>query len=133
MGFGGRVIIMVLKEPASLVVCLLALVFLMLGGLFVATPAPAAWIYGLPSRDPAALFYVRAIGFRDIALAAYLLGLTLTRQRRALSIVLTVTLIIPTGDLLLLVSSGAGGATSYLLHGASLLCFSALALRTRQV
>lgn len=122
---------MVLKKPLSLGVCLLALVFLMLGGLFVAMPAPAAWIYGLPSRDPAALFYVRAIGFRDVALAAYLLGLTLAGQRRALSVVLTVTLIIPIGDLLLLASSGAGGATSYLLHGASFLSFSGLALWMR--
>ena len=68
---------MVSRQPLRLVVCLLALVFLMLGVLFVVMPAPAAWIYGLPSHDPTALFYVRAIGFRDLALAAYLLGLAL--------------------------------------------------------
>ena len=124
---------MPLKNPPSLAVCLLSVIFMGLGGLFVAAPAPAAVIYGLPTSDAAALFYVRAIGFRDLALASYLLGLTLTRQHRALAIVLAATLLIPVGDLALLASSGAGRPIHYLLHGASLLCFAGLALWLRRV
>ncbi|MCC2978025.1 DUF4267 domain-containing protein [Sphingomonas sp. PL-96] len=123
---------MTLRQPLFLVVCLLAGVFLILGSLFVAMPGIAASIYGFPSRDPAAMLYVRAIGFRDVALAAYLLGLAVTGQRKALSVVLTGTTLIPVGDLLLLASSGAGRPMHYLLHGASLLGFAALALWSRQ-
>lgn len=110
-----------------------ACVFLVLGGLFVAVPVRAAAFYGLPTSDPSAIFYVRAIGFRDLALAIYLLGLTLAGQHQALSIVLIGTLIIPMGDLLLLAASNAGRPTHYLLHGASLLCFAVLALWSRKI
>ena len=122
-----------LTQPLALTVCLLSGVFLVLGGLFVAMPVAAATFYGLPTRDPAALFYVRAIGFRDLALAAYLLGLVVTGQGRALSTVSILTLIIPIGDLLLLASSGAGRPGHYLLHGASLLCFAGVALWSHRV
>lgn len=119
---------MIRHQPDTLAIWLLSGVFLMLAGLFVAAPAAAAAFYGLPAHDRSALFYVRAIGFRDLALAAYLIGLTLAGQRHALAIVLTCTLIIPVGDLLLLVASGAGRPVHYLLHGASLLGFAGMAL-----
>jgi hypothetical protein len=121
-----------LSPPLTLTVCLLSGVFLVLGALFVAAPVPAAAFYGLPTRDPVSLFYVRAIGFRDLALAAYLLGLAFSGQRRALTIVLAGTLVIPIGDLALLASSGGGRPIHYLLHGASLLCFAGLALWSRR-
>ncbi|HEX8413296.1 MAG TPA: DUF4267 domain-containing protein [Sphingomicrobium sp.] len=121
-----------MKRSPTLAVCLLSGVFLVLGGLFVAAPVPAAAFYGLPSRDPAALFYVRAIGVRDLALAAYLLALTFAKLRRALAVVLATTILIPVGDLALLASSGSGRPVHFLLHGASLLCFAGLALWTRR-
>lgn len=123
---------MTMHQPVTLAIWLLSGAFLMLGGLFVAAPAVAAAFYGLPTLDRSALLYVRAIGFRDLALAAYLIGLTLAGQRHALAIVLTCTLIIPVGDLLLLLASGAGRPVHYLLHGASLLCFAGMALWTRR-
>jgi hypothetical protein len=121
-----------LTRPLALTVYLLSTVFVVLGGLFVVLPEPGAAFYGLPSRDTAALFYVRAVGLRDLALATYLLGLARTGQRRALSIVFIGTLVIPAGDMLLLASSGAAHPAHYLLHGASLLCFAVLALWTRR-
>ena len=111
----------------ELMLWLLSAVFFLLGGFFVASPEPAAAFYGVPSHDRVALLYVRAVGVRDLALASYLLGLTLMGQWRALSIVLTGTILIPVGDLLLLSAAG-GEAVHYLLHGASGLCFAALAL-----
>lgn len=119
---------MAMRGLLTLSVGALSGVFLLLGGLFVAAPVPAGAVYGLPTTDEAALFYVRAIGFRDLALAAYLIGLTLTRQHRALTAVLGATVLIPLGDLALLVSFGAGRPINYLLHGFSLLAFAALAL-----
>jgi len=105
--------------------------FLLLGGLFVLAPGAGAAFYGLDTGAPSALFYVRAIGFRDAALALYLFGLALAGLRRALVIVLSGTLIIPLGDLMLLAGSGAGEAVHYLLHGGSLICFAVLAWCSR--
>jgi hypothetical protein len=120
------------RHSLPFLVILLACVFAALGGVFVMLPVPGATFYGLSTRDPTALFYVRAIGFRDLAVAAYLLGLTLARHWRALSILSAATLVIPTGDLLLLASSQAGRPVHYVLHGASLLCFAGIALWARR-
>lgn len=115
--------------PARLkwAVFLLSGVFLLLAGLCLVAPASAAGFYGLEADAPSALFYVRAIGLRDAALALYLLGLATAGVRRGLTIVALATLIIPAGDMLLLAASGAGGPVHYLLHAASLLCFAGLA------
>ena len=106
---------------------LLSGVFLLLGALFLLVPTVAARVYGFDTHSPPALFYVRAIGLRDLALALYLLGLALQGLRRALRVVTLSTLIIPLGDMLLLASSGDAEAGHYFLHAASLLCFAGLA------
>ena len=66
---------MSVKQPLAATLYLLSGIFIALAAFFVARPAEAAAVYGLGTRDPASLFYVRAIGFRDLALAIYLLGL----------------------------------------------------------
>lgn len=106
----------------------LSAVFLLLGLLFVARPDLGAGIYGVQAHDPATIVYVRAVGFRDLALAAYLFGLAAAGQIRALTIVLAATIVIPVGDIALLLRSGTGHAVHYMLHGASLFCFAAMAL-----
>lgn len=111
---------------------LLACIFAALGVLFVWAPAPAAMIYGIDPGSFSGLSYVRAVGVRDLALAAYLFGLTLARQFHALSIVMFATLVIPAGDLLLLAVSGRAQAVHYLLHGASFLCFAGMAWWARR-
>jgi len=115
-------------SPVPIVVALVAGIFLFLGAMFVAYSRAAADFYGIASHDRAALFYVRAIGFRDLALAAYLLGLSALGGRRALAIVLAATIVIPMGDIALLILSGTARAIHFILHGASLLCFAGLAL-----
>lgn len=107
-------------------ITLLACVFSALGALFVLAPASAATIYGIDAASSSGLFYVRAIGFRDLALSAYLFGLTFARQHRGLSIVMFATLIIPVGDIILLAASGRALPVHYLLHAASFLCFAGL-------
>jgi hypothetical protein len=113
-------------EPLRQTVLLLSAIFCGLAALFLFSPATGAAIYGFPATTPESLFFVRAIGLRDLALAAYLAGLALGGSRRALTIVLALTVIIPSGDLFLLASAGAGGLVHYLLHGSSLLCFACL-------
>jgi hypothetical protein len=121
-----------LPRPLKSAVFLLSALFLLLGAFCLLAPSAAARFYGLEADAPTALFYVRAIGPRDAALALYLFGLALAGLRQALAIVAAATLVIPLGDMLLLASSGAGTSVHYLLHGASLLCFAALAWCSRQ-
>lgn len=117
-----------MKVPFVITALVLAVVFFILGGVFVALPGPAASFYGLPTDNHSAEFYVRAIGLRDMALSIYIAGLTIAGERRALSIVLLGTLIIPAGDLLLLLlGSDAARLIHYALHFVSLLCFAGLA------
>lgn len=120
-----------LPKPLAWALLLLSAVFFVLSGLFILAPRPGALFFGLDTRDASALFYVRAVGLRDLALATYLLGLTLAGQRRALSILLAATTMIPAGDIALLTAAGAGTPIHYLLHLASLLCFAGLAIWSR--
>ncbi|CAM3148753.1 MULTISPECIES: DUF4267 domain-containing protein [Sphingomonas] len=106
----------------------LAAVFLLLGGLFVCAPEAGAAIYGVPGNDRSALIYVRAVAIRDLALSAYLIGLARAENIRALTILCAATIVIPIGDMALLMLSGTGGAPHYFLHMSSLLCFAATAL-----
>jgi hypothetical protein len=115
------------RDPLTAATVLLSSVFLLLGGLFVFAPGAGAALYGLEARADSALFYVRVVGVRDMALAIYLSGLAIAGLRRALRVVALGTMVIPVGDMLLLAASGAGGPVHYLLHGASLLCFAGLA------
>jgi len=116
-----------LPKPLKWSVFLLSALFVLLGALFIVAPGWGARFYGFDANSPSGLFYVRAVGVRDAALAFYLFGLALAGLRRALMIVAVGTLIIPMGDMLLLAASGSGKPVHYLLHAASLVCFAALA------
>ena len=76
----------------------LSLVFLVIGGLFILAPRWGATFFGIPTPENRGLAYVQAIGFRDLALALYIIALTLFSTRRALSIVLGLTVLIPVCD-----------------------------------
>ena len=115
------------REPVGVAAVVLSGVFLLLGGLFVLAPEAGAALYGFGERGDLGLFYVRAVGVRDVALAIYLFGLAIAGLWRALRVIALGTLVIPVADMLLLAASGAGEPVHYLLHGASLLCFAALA------
>lgn len=121
------------RRVFALVVILLAGVFAVIGGLFVGDPAAGMAVYGLSAPDPVARLYVRAIGCRDLALAAYLLGLALFACPRSLRIVFVGTLIIPAGDLAILASVAPVRPLHLALHGGSLVCFAGLAWWSRRL
>src|SRR3954467_7614950 len=75
-----------------------------LGLCFVVAPRSGAALFGIPAEGGPAEAYVRAIGFRDLTLGVYISALAWWSCRRALSIVLGATVIIPICDLVLLVS-----------------------------
>jgi hypothetical protein len=104
--------------------------FGLLGLCFVVAPRTGAALFGIPVESGPGVAYVRAIGFRDLTLGVYISALALWSSRRALSIVLGATVIIPICDLVLLVS--VVGLTWHLIvHAASAACFTALAFLVR--
>ncbi|WP_455985226.1 DUF4267 domain-containing protein [Methylorubrum extorquens] len=101
----------------------LSAVFLCLGGLFIASPASGAAIFGIPAPNGVSAGYLRAIGFRDVALALYLGGLACFSTRRAVCLVLGASVFIPICDVILVWSSGTATPWQIALHvgsGASL-------------
>jgi Domain of unknown function (DUF4267) len=117
------------RTSAAWVVLGMAGVFLLLGLAFIADPELGATIFGIPAAEATGRSYVRALGLRDLALGLYLIGLTCFASRRAVGIVLGATLVIPAGDLLLiLVQRGLSSPSHLLLHGLSALVIAAVAL-----
>ena len=94
----------------------LSAVFLCLGGLFIASPASGAAIFGIPEPNGVSAGYLRAIGFRDVALALYLVGLACFSTRRAVCLVLGASVFIPVCDVILVWSSGTAAPWQIALH-----------------
>lgn len=97
-------------------VIVLSAVFLCLGGLFIASPASGAAIFGIPAPNGVSAGYLRAIGFRDVALALYLVGLACFSTRRAVCLVLGASVFIPVCDVILVWSSGTAAPWQIALH-----------------
>jgi hypothetical protein len=95
-------------------------VFLAIGAAFGVAPGFGARAFGIDSTDRAALAYVQALSFRDLALALYIFGLVAFGTARSLSVVLACSLVIPALDLVLVWSVSGSAATAQLaLHLAS--------------
>src|SRR3954470_23332498 len=120
-------------QAKTWVVLGLSMAFLLIGALFILAPRWGAALFGIPAPEDRGLAYVRAIGFRDLALALYIAGLTLFSSRRALSTVLALTVLIPVGDVALVASMmGLSSPGRLALHGVSALCFALLAAWVRR-
>jgi hypothetical protein len=119
-------------EPRAWAVVALAIAFFGIGILFVAAPAVAASVFGIPAPVGPAEAYIRAIGFRDLALALYLAGLAAWSTRGALSLVLGASVLIPVCDIAL-VALVSGPSLSLLLHAAAGACLAGLAWWVRPV
>ncbi len=61
-------------------------------------PGTSGEQYGLPTTDPTALALVRAIGARDLVLGIIILMLLAGRERNALELVLSVSILAAVGD-----------------------------------
>ena len=120
-----------LSAAMTAILLLTSAVFFLLGGLFILVPIAGGVVYGLEAHTASGLFYIRAIGLRDLAVAGYIVGLTVVGQRPALAILLALTTVIPAGDLLLLGLGGTAAVLNYVLHAISLIVFALLALWVR--
>ena len=110
------------------VVVALSGVFLCLGGLFIAFPAAGAAVFGIPAPNGIAVGYVRAVGFRDVALALYLAGLACFSRYQAVCVVLGASVVIPLCDVVLVWTSGSADTWHIALHLASGICLVLAAL-----
>jgi hypothetical protein len=117
-------------DPVQKLVAIgLGAVFLLLGGLFTVLPKWGALLFGIDPPPGEGLSYVRAIGFRDLALGLYIGGLAVWADRRALCIVLALTTVIPVMDFaLLLALKGLAAIANLVLHGLSAAIFVGTAL-----
>jgi hypothetical protein len=111
----------------------LAVIFAALGMLLIIWPQAGSILFGLGTDDVPALAYVRALGFRDIALSVYLLVLSQVAPQ-ACRTVLGISVLIPACDLILVLAErGVSAPGSLLLHAASGVCLAALALWPREL
>jgi hypothetical protein len=100
-------------------------VLLCLGVLFILFPGLGAGLFGIDATGEPA--YVRALGLRDLALGA---GLFLVSRISisATRVLLGVSVVIPVGDLLLVLhEAGLSAPLSLALHGCSGLALGVLA------
>jgi len=118
-----------LHEPSTWLVLALAGVFVLLGLLFVFAPRAGAALFGIAAPEGPGLSYVSAIGLRDLAFGAYLAALSRLSTRRAVGIVLGLTILIPAGDVILVfLDRGFESPKHLLLHAGSGLVMAAGAL-----
>jgi hypothetical protein len=120
---------LILSEAKTWIVLGLAAVFVLIGALFILAPVWGAALFGIPAPEGLGQAYLRAIGFRDLALGFYIAALTLFSTRRALVIVMCVTVLIPVCDVVLVAAvRGLSSPGHLLLHAGSGFCFAAIAV-----
>ncbi|MDJ0388303.1 DUF4267 domain-containing protein [Roseomonas sp. E05] len=107
----------------------LAAAFIVLGAVFIGLPDLGAAVFGLAAPAGEARGFLSAIGIRDLALGVYIASLAIFAGRRAVAVLLTATLMIPAGDVILLsLVSGSASAWHFALHGLSAAVIGLVAL-----
>ena len=114
-------------EPITWVVLALAAGMLLIGAVFVFAPRSGAALFGVPAPEGPGEAYLRAIGFRDLALSLYIAALALCGSRRSLGLLLGLTVLIPACDVVL-VAAVSGLTWPLALHAGTGAVFAALAL-----
>lgn len=88
--------------------------------LFIASPQTGAAVFGLPAPEGYGAAWVAVVGLRDLAFGGYVLALALLSTRHAVGLVLGTTVLIPLGDMLVLLAvRGFSSPGQLLLHLAS--------------
>jgi hypothetical protein len=107
------------RSPGTWIVLAPAIGLLALGLVLIVSPRLGAAIFGI-ATEGSGLAYVAALGVRDLAFGLYVAALALFASRRAVGIVLAITVLIPAGDIaILLMERGLSSPGHLLLHGAS--------------
>ena len=111
-----------IRDPAAWPALAPPLALIGLGLLFILLPRPGAALFGLPLPEgPAgAAAWLAVVGLRDLVFGGYALLLALLSTARAVGLVLALTVLIPLGDIaILLAVRGLDAPGHLLLHLAS--------------
>jgi Domain of unknown function (DUF4267) len=114
-----------LDAASSWLVFALAGVFVSLGLLFLFAPRAGAGLFGIPAPAGQGLAYVIAIGLRDLAFGLCLFALACLASRRIVGTVLSIMVLIPVGDVVLVAAERGFAPGHLLLHAASGLILAA--------
>jgi hypothetical protein len=120
-----------LHAPLTWMLLGLGTLFCTLGGLFLLVPASGGALFGIPAVSGEAQGLVRAVALRDVALGLYLVLQTLFATHRAVLMLLVATLVIPLGDMALILTMAEADPGRWLVHLASAACFAGMALWVR--
>jgi hypothetical protein len=119
-----------LRSPGIWIVLAPAIGLIALGLVLIVSPRLGAAIFGIPAEGTG-LRYVAALGVRDLTFGLYVAALALFVSPRAVGIVLALTVLIPIGDIaILLAERGLSAPGHLLLHGLSGLYMAGAALWT---
>ena len=109
-----------IRDPATWIVLAPGIGLVLLGLVLIASPEAGAAIFGLPAPVGTARGYLPAIGVRDVVFGLYILALAAFAGRRAVGIVLALTVLIPVGDILVLLAAvGLSSPAPLAAHAAS--------------
>lgn len=104
-----------LDRPSTWLIWALSAVFVGIGFIFMFAPRAGAAIYGLAAPPETGPAYLIAIGLRDLAFGLYLFTLSRYASRRALGLILGITVLIPVGDVLIVSAQRGLEAWGHLL------------------
>ena len=109
-----------IRDAAAWPALVPVLALVALGVVFVAAPDLGAAIFGLPAPEGGGVAWIAVVGLRDLAFGGYVFALALFSTRRVVGLVLGMTVLIPLGDVLLLLAArGFSSPGHLLLHLAS--------------
>ena len=111
---------MPINRLSTWIVLFPAIALVLIGLVLIVAPRTGAAIFGVPAPEGRPLAYLPALGLRDVAFALYILALALFATRRAVGLVLGVTVLIPVGDIAIVVADRGLSSPGHLaLHAAS--------------
>jgi hypothetical protein len=97
---------------------LLALAIIAIGIQWLASPRPAARIFGMPPEEAANIsWWLRLKGVRDIVSGLVVLAFMAWGDPRGVGIILLVEAIIPIGDMLLILAGKGSTSRAFGIHG----------------
>ncbi|MET8542643.1 DUF4267 domain-containing protein [Kitasatospora sp. NPDC004799] len=109
---------MSMKHIATVLAVIAGLFLLYTGISFLLAPRATAEGFGVPlwSGDLGNGF-LRVKGMRDIGFGLVILTVLLAGQRKALGLAMAAMAVVPTGDMLVVLSEGGPAATAFGVHG----------------
>jgi hypothetical protein len=98
---------------------LIAVGIIVIGCFYLASPERISGTFGLkpPASDADTRAWLRPKGIRDIAAGLVVLTMMLTADTRMVGIAVLVYVIIPLGDMSIVLGSGGRKATAFSVHG----------------